>query len=325
MTSATERRRQLGRRPTREPSTSSRFAYHRRDRTDVEGRARAYAAGGGDSFIESAIQTYTPAKGDNWLRILPPTWKDPKHYGHDVYVHYGIGPDRQAYLCSEKGGRGECPICEERTTLARKGLTDSAAELRPTYRIAVYTIDRRAPDKGPLCWLMPYRIDQELVTASQDKRTGEVLWIDDPEAGYDIEFNRSGEGLHTQYTGVRIGRNPSPLGIPEALDFVQAHPLPDIFIYRERETIEKALAGTALAPNEKAENRSNAESTAASTVSPPRAQPTPSADAQLDEALRAADTYNIDIPDKVSDEAVPAFVAGELGSHLSEYPALSAC
>lgn len=305
-----------------------RFNYQRRDRTAIEQRGQTYAQGGRDNYVESAIQTYAPQKGDNWLRILPPTWENAKHYGYDVWVHYGIGPDRLAYLCLEKNGKGECPICIERAELARRGMEEAAGELRPTYRIAVYVVDRKQPEKGVLLWTMPMKIDQELVTLAQDKRTGEVLWIDDPYDGYDIEFTRTGEGLHTQYSGVRIARNPSPLDNDAALEFAQKHPIPSIFIYSSTEVLEKAISGQPAAVSKPAEQPA---SSGASGERPqvgrrPAGEPSRklSPDQLLDIALRAADTHNIDIPDSVADKDVPHFVeqALEKIGKLGDYPEL---
>lgn len=331
MTSASDRRRQLEQRGGTTPS-QGRFTYQRRDTDTLAQRTQTYAQGGRDNYVESTIQTFTPQKGDNWLRILPPTWDNPKHYGHDVWVHYGIGPDRLAYLCLEKNGKGDCPICLERAELARKGLEEAASELRPTYRIAVYIIDRKATEKGVMLWTMPMRIDQELVTLTQDKRTGEILWIDDPYQGYDIEFTRSGEGIHTQYSGVRIGRNPSPLDNDVALDFAIKHPIPGIFIYSTPEVIEKALSGQPAgqrpssgeggsAPAPQRAQLSRPSASAAPLAAPPsRSKLSP--DQLLDVALKAADTHNIDIPDSVPDEKVAEHVAGKLGDRIKDYPDL---
>ncbi len=329
MTSAADRRRQLGR-PASSPS-QSRFEYQRRGKAALEQRAQTYAQGGRDNYVVAEVTTYTPQKGDNWLRILPPTWQDAKHYGWDVHVHYGIGPDRLAYLCPDKMGKGPCPICQERAALAGRGMDDAASELRPTYRIAVYVLDRKAPEKGPQLWTMPYRIDQELVALAQDKRSGEVLWPDDPFEGYDIEFTRTGEGIHTQYTGVRIARNASPLDNDDALAFAQKHPIPDVFIFSPVDVLEKAISGQP-APAQKAGAPSAAPASQGGSaaggisrreVSRPSA-PAISAAELVDIALRAADTHNIDIPDSIPDAELAEFVAKALHKigKLSDYKEL---
>lgn len=326
MSTPSERRAALGRRGT---PTRSRFTYHKRSVEDLTTLSQKYAQGGRDNYIDASIQTYTPTKGDNWIRILPPSWDGANHYGIPTYVHYGIGPDRQAYLCANKNKGELCPICDERTELARQGQDDAANELRPTYRVAVYIINRKEPDKGVLAWTMPYRIDQELVTLSQDKHTGEVLWIDDPDNGYDVEFLRTGEGLHTQYTGIRISRNPTPLGDQKALDFIVEHPLSSIFIYADPEAINKALSGQSKIVEQPSDTPPQAAPPAQSTpVSRPLARRSTAKPASytpeqlLDAALRAADTYNIDIPDELSDAEVAPYVADALGDKLSEYPEL---
>lgn len=311
--SISDRRRALSQRgaPSSSPS-QSRFNYQRRDTDALQKRQQQYAQGGRDNYVTSEVSIFTPAKGDNWIRILPPTWDGAKHYGVDVHVHYGIGADRQAYLCLEKHDKGPCPICKERAELARRGMEEAASELRATYRIAVFCLNRKDPEKGAQLYVMPYRIDQELVVLAQDKRTGEVLWIDDPEHGYDVEFTREGEGLHTKYTGIRIARNPSPLDNDACLDFIIKHPIPGVFLFSTPENMEKVLSGQPAAADKAEPDKPGRNTQALPTRGAAPKPAAVTAEVLLDVALRAADTHNIDVPDAVSDADLPQFVTKKL-------------
>ena len=56
------------------------FQY--RPRTTEEMERRAHQSGTSkEGFIIPDVQTFTPADGDNKIRILPPTWEDAGHYG----------------------------------------------------------------------------------------------------------------------------------------------------------------------------------------------------------------------------------------------------
>lgn len=302
-------------------ASESRFVYRRRERTSLTERKQHYETGDRQGFLPNEIQTYIPKQGDNWLRILPPTWENAQHYGFDTYLHTGVGPDGVWVLCLNKMKGERCPVCEERTRLSNIGQSDAASELRPLYRLAVYMVDRKETDKGLQLWLMPVTIDRELITLSQDPRSGEVLWVDDPHEGYDIEFNRNGEGIHTRYVGIRIARQPSPLGEDRALEYAAKHPIPDLYQYLTAEEIQALLSpgeGVKRAETPAAPGVSESSETATAT-SPGFTQ-----DEIYNTALDAMAQEGIQVPDTISDADLPAFVINALGDKLASYPPLAA-
>ena len=218
------------------------FAYKSRDKEAAQERA---TGGGGDfdSILISDITTYTAGDGDNLIRFLPPTWDDPEHYGYDIFVHYGIGPDRSAYLCRKKMLNEACPICEERARASKDGDDDYAKELEPKQRVLVYLLDRDKEDEGVKAWASPWGFDRDICKISVDKRTGEVLELDHPEEGYDVEFERNGKGIKTKYEGVKIARRESELDNDEALEFVTENPLPDILNFFDYDHIADVFNG----------------------------------------------------------------------------------
>lgn len=199
-----------------------------------------------DKIVKDGIKQWTPQKGDNRIRILPPTWPDPKHYGFDIYVHYGVGADRGSYLDLDKMLGKPDPITEEVVELRRDpgNMTDDEVKAMDSKRrVGVWLVDRDDEPEGVQFWAMPWTIDRDISVVSVDKATGEVLNIDDPKDGYDVEFRKDGEKRNTKYTGVSIARRPSALGKAEWLDFAIDNPIPDQLQYFSYEEIAKAFGG----------------------------------------------------------------------------------
>lgn len=220
----------------------SKFKYNKRSTKSVEKRGNQ-SANEKDFILKDDVNMFKVNDGDNLFRPLPPTWEDAEHYGMDIYVHYGVGADNATYLCRNKMLKEACPICEERERANNDGDADYAKELSPKKRVMIYLIDRDHEDKGPQVWPMPWGLDRDICKLSVDKRSGEVMYLDDPEDGYDVEFEKTGAGLTTKYEGVAVARKPSDLGEEEWLDYIEEHPLPEILNYFEYEHIDAIFNG----------------------------------------------------------------------------------
>lgn len=221
---------------------SSSYQYQGRSKEDVKSRSER----GGkdfDKFLKDSIKMYKVQDGDNTIRILPPTWPKAKHYGLDVWMHYGVGPDRQSFICNHKQNGEDCPICEERAKALEEGDEDYAKELEPKRRVLVYLIDRNNEREGLQAWAMPWTIDKDICKISVDKKSGEVLPIDHPEEGFDVEFSKTGQGARTKYEGVAIARRSSELGKSQWLDEAVDAPLPDQLVVFDYDHIKKAFGG----------------------------------------------------------------------------------
>jgi hypothetical protein len=196
-----------------------------------------------DSFLKDHVPVWKPNDGENVIRILPPSWEGADHYGLDVYVHYGVGPDNSTYLDLVRMKKGPDPITEEMQRARQEGDEEYAKQLESKKRVLVYLIDRDKPKEGPMMWAMPWTVDKEIAIHSWDSRTQEALPVDSPEDGFDIIINRQGKGARTEYT-VKISRNPSPLQMtPEITDLLDNHPLPECLNFYSYEQIQKAFLG----------------------------------------------------------------------------------
>lgn len=300
--------------------TGSRFSYHRRSTEEVDRRANQ-TAGNFDSYIRDDIPLFTPKTGDNNIRILPPPDNTYEHFGIDLFVHYSVGPDKQAYLCPMKMGVGPCPVCQEQEKASRE-LEDSkdASEkeedyvrsLRPAKRVLMYLIDRDDEKKGPTAWASPWTIDRDITKRMKDKRTGELLFIDDPETGYDVEFERQGTGLKTQYIGMNISRDPSTLGrkADEWLEFIVENPLRDIAVVHDFERIEAAFHGTGAVKRGADKDDDKAERPAASRRGASRQEDEDEGKARVEPT-----SYTWDEIQKMTDLEMDTLIEGE---NLSE-------
>ena len=230
------------------------FKYQKRDAATIDKRANQ-KSNDFEGFILADFPVWTPKKGDNWIRILPPTWEDAVHYGMDVWVHYRVGADDATVLCLQKmehpktGKTHSCRVCEAAKEADRRGDEEAAKEMHPRKRVAVWMVDMKEEDKGPQVWPMSWTIDRDIAKVSKDRRSGEIYTIDHPDDGYDVYFDREGDGIKTKYTGIQLAKRPS--SVPDKwLDFVDEHPLPDTLEWRTSEEVA-ALFGDDDAPRKR--------------------------------------------------------------------------
>src|SRR3982751_6331107 len=96
------------------------MAFQYRVRSSEAWEKRAHQSSSDfESWLRDDYRIFSPAKGENHIRILPPSWEDAQHFGFDAYVHYGIGPERGSVLCLFKMKGEPCPICEQRARAER--------------------------------------------------------------------------------------------------------------------------------------------------------------------------------------------------------------
>lgn len=255
-----------------------RFTYRRRERTADDIRSRASEGSRDfDRLWKGDVKLFKPRDGENIVRILPATWgaqpytnaeldKMPEEdlrrlqdeddrWGVEwyitVWIHYGVGPDNGMYLCRAKMLDERCPICE-----AAKATRDpdEADQLQPSKRALAWVVDRDAEKEGPQLWPMPWtKVRGEIYARSTNKKDGTPILPDGrpPDyEGYDVIFNKTGKEDRTNYTGVEIDRDPSPICEDEKreekwLAYIEEHSLPSLLNFYDAEHIDKVLRGRA--------------------------------------------------------------------------------
>lgn len=224
------------------------YEYQARSADSVRERA-SKGANDFDKILKDGVKMWKPNDGQNRIRILPPTWEGAKHFGLDVFVHYGVGADRGSYLCLHKMLGKDDPIHEEYSKakqeldMENKADAKYVKDLEAKRRVLIYLIDRDHEKEGVQAWAMPWTVDRDIVKVSVDRSTGEVLPIDHPDEGYDVEFDKNGSKDRTEYVGIAIARRSSPLGKDEWLDYAMDNPLPDQLNYFDYDHIAKAFGG----------------------------------------------------------------------------------
>jgi hypothetical protein len=205
------------------------------------------------SLLKDA-KIFKAAEGDNVVRVLPPSWKDPDHYGYRIWVHNNVGPKDQRYLCLRENPTSphkRCPICEELSRLGPRATTEDRQLLSPREAVLYYIIDREKPKEGVQVWMVSPTAEAQIAAQTVDKRRGNVLNIIDPDDGYDLSFMRQGMTKNkTRYLGYKVDRDPSPLSESERsynrwLDEISERPLPSLLNFYTPDQIEEELYGKA--------------------------------------------------------------------------------
>lgn len=229
---------------------TSGFSYTGRSPEDIKERA-ARSVGGRDSYFKPEMKYFTAREGSNTVRFLPmPTDKDWKHYGFTLYAHYDIGVDKGAFLCLAKMNGEVCPVCDERSSANSAGEDEFAKSLGWRERVPRYVIDRAHPDEGPLLWNISGGMDKDITKLEIDPSTGEVLFVDHPDEGYDFSFSRAGTGMKTKYSGYQFARAASALSddpkeADKWLTHITEHAIDDSLVFRDADYLAKALDGQA--------------------------------------------------------------------------------
>jgi hypothetical protein len=181
---------------------------------------------------------------------LPPTWDDADHYGYTIFVHNGIGQDNSTYLCPRKMLGKACPTCEAAKEAKDAGEADEEKALRVQERILSYVLDREGDDpEKPLPYSQSWTQDRDVSALCVNNRTGAILYIDNPDSGYDVSFKKIGTGLKTKYSAWAIDRTPSPIHEDQKIqDEILAHitenPIPSILNFFDYDYLKKVLSGS---------------------------------------------------------------------------------
>jgi len=268
---------------------ASKFKYKARTPEQVEKRLNR-TGGSFQGFLHDDYKTFKPAVGDNFIRFLPPTWDDAEHWGYEVHVHYGVGPDRASVLCLSKMENKRCPICEARDAARKAGDEEAAKELAPRLQVVSWVMNMRDTAAGPMLWSIGFRMDSDFIKLTRDRESGELLQIDNPEEGYNVSFQREGTTqTTTRYSGFQTSRKPS--AIEESwLEYVVAHPVPTTFVHRTYEEVKALFEGADNKGEDEEEKKPVADEQPAKFVSKKAAvrEPEPVADEEQQEEQEEA-------------------------------------
>lgn len=227
------------------------FEY--RDRSEETYKRREEQRGNikRDSIFKDRLNIFQPKVGEtNRIRILPPTWEDPEHYGYDVWIHYNVGGDKSQFLCLKMKGQA-CPVCEALQTKEAANDPNYAKELKAKRKVLVWVVDRKEEEVGPKMWPMSWKLDKTFVIQARNEDTGKVDKIDHPDKGFDVYFDApksEAKGIPFSYEGEKIARNSSPIfadekKMDEIIEYIVEHPIPDMLDFKSYDYIKKVFEG----------------------------------------------------------------------------------
>jgi len=167
-------------------------------------------------------------EGDHLIDIIPyPAGKhDPKSkendwgYILDIWVHYAVGVNQDAYVCPARNYGQPCPICEYREEVRRTDDYDEdlVKELTPKRR-SIYNVisydSEKETAKGVQIfdvahWFMEKHISSLAKTPVRGagKSTDSYIAFSDPDEGKSIAFTRKGSRRNTEFLGHKfVDRN----------------------------------------------------------------------------------------------------------------------
>jgi hypothetical protein len=166
---------------------------------------------------------WSPGDGDHTIDIIP-FQRGPKHpdvvrklsavgdwgYVFDFYYHRNIGASGTSVICPQRTFDQPCPICEEIRRLRRMGqqydslIKDVVAKRRTIYNIIVYDSPKEEK-KGVQFWDISHvYFEKQVVPIAKKPRQGGFVPFMDPVEGQSIFFQKAGQGLQTEYSGVQF-------------------------------------------------------------------------------------------------------------------------
>jgi Zn ribbon nucleic-acid-binding protein len=157
---------------------------------------------------ETEFSFFKPHKGSNLIRVLP-AWNEDGIPYKECALHYNVG--ERAYACPKQVG-AECPICDFIDQLRKTGQADDlklVKELNASKRIYWNVIDRENEAGGIQIYACGRMVFKDILSIMADPDYEDIT---DPQGGYDIKIEVSGEGLKTEYS-VR------PAAKPNVVDF----------------------------------------------------------------------------------------------------------
>lgn len=227
------------------------FAYNAPDQKQLK---TASTRGGGsyDKAYREDFTLFKAADGKNRIRILPSADENQMYWGHEVFVHNGVGADNSQYPCYAKNDNEPCAVCDAIAEAKREGDSESAfvKESGARKRVLLWVIDRSKEAEGPLLYPAPQSLTKGILLAAEDEDSGELINLDHPEQGNDVVFRKTGTGLGTEYAGAKLMNRASALSkdddlAEEWLEFVTENPLREAFNKFTYKHIAAALAGGA--------------------------------------------------------------------------------
>lgn len=235
-----------------------------RDRQDQNAKKKDQGSSFGKSYLDTSkhenVQFFKPNDGKNSIDILPWIIKTDNYVGGmeagfedyvlDIWVHYGIGTNEDAFLCLKNTLGKPCPICEEMKNLKDdEDVDESIIEgLKPKRRCIYNIIDLKHEDKGVQLWDVSHFLFEKELLEEAETSDGETITFSDLENGKTIQFRTTEES--------RPGRRGKTITYKKFKSFTfrdrdpyqedildETFPLDEMLVIPTYEEVKKALLG----------------------------------------------------------------------------------
>lgn len=223
------------------------FSHYRPPPADHVKRQAERKGGKFDSIFKGNFDTFTPKEGDNTIRILPAGWEGHTDFAYTAWIHWGVGADESSYLCLRKMKEETCPICQEVVRMKANGEGEDAKRIDCKERFICWIIDRTDRDETPTLWSMPAQVYKDINALCYSSRSGKAIFVDNPDAGYDIILRRTGTKINTKYLP-QVDREATAVTddadkYKELEEWVQDNQIPDCLQFFDADYLERALSG----------------------------------------------------------------------------------
>lgn len=191
----------------------------------------------GVSYIDPAIAQYRLVDGDNCIRLVPPLADDPlgDQWGFNIWVHFING----YFVCPRTfDRRAHCSICAAATQMRRED-PELAKQMTGSCRTLIWVLDCNKVAQGELrLWPAPVTLVNSFLKLAKNRRTGELISIEDPEVGRAIFFEKTGSRLQTRYDSIVLDDSPFPLN-PDLVNDLRY--FEEILVLNEEAELEAAV------------------------------------------------------------------------------------
>ena len=161
-------------------------------------------------YVSSDIPIFNTVDGDNQIRIVPPL-SDDKHaslWGLEVWTYFIANKSIVSNKTFNSNNRD--PVQEYFFNI-RESQPDEARKFKGTKRHLMFVLDLNDGREKLKLWAAPPTLVDEFIRLAKNRRTGELIPLEDPEQGRVIFFTKTGSGINTKYSGVEVDPEPSPI------------------------------------------------------------------------------------------------------------------
>jgi len=169
---------------------------------------------------------WKPGPGQHIFDILPyiagtqnPRRKKGKAaYVVDIFVHRGVGPNEDQYVCLAKSFNEPCPICEYRAERVKEGdaTEEELKALKPGRRVIYAVWDGDDQKKGVQIyevahWFMENPIQSIVKKPKRGGGLSEAIDFPHPDNGKSVAFEIKAVGKNRDYTGHQFVDRDEPI------------------------------------------------------------------------------------------------------------------